>query len=74
MNCSCNPHKNNICIYLTLDMKIFENVIFLEDFNAGAQQILIPSFCECYNLTNPAVLKPTIIHKMFDTNSSFHAK
>ena len=57
INCSYNPHKNNICRHLevvtkTLDSYYskYENVIFLGDFNAGVLETPMTSFCESYNL------------------------
>ena len=57
INCSYNPHKNNIRRHLevvtkTLDSYYskYENVIFLGDFNAGVLETPITSFCEPYNL------------------------
>ena len=57
INCSYNPHKNNICRRLEVVIKTldsyyskYENVIFLEDFNAGVLETGMTSFCESYNL------------------------
>ena len=57
INCSYKPHKNNTCRHLevvtkTLDSYYskYENVIFLEDFNAGVLETPMTSFCESYNL------------------------
>ena len=59
LNCSYNPHKNNICNHLdvitkTLDTSYgkYENVVFLGDFNIGTEEIPMKSFCESYNLTS----------------------
>ena len=65
MNCSYNPHKNNICRHLevvtkTLDSYYskYENVIFLGDFNAGVLKTPMSSFCESYNLKS-IIKQPT---------------
>ena len=57
INCSYNPHKNNICRHLEVVTKIldsyyskYENVILLWDFNAGVPETPMISFCESYNL------------------------
>ena len=59
LNCSYNPHKNNICNHLdvitkTLDTYYgrYKNVVFHGDFNAGTEEIPMKSFSECYNLTS----------------------
>ena len=65
INCSYNPHKNNICTHLevvtkTLDSYYskYENVIFLGDFNAGVLETPMTSFCESYNLKS-IIKQPT---------------
>ena len=65
INCSYNPHKNNICRHLevvtkTLDSYYskYENVIFLGDFNAGLLETPMTSFCESYNLKS-IIKQPT---------------
>ena len=65
INCSYNPHKNNICRHLevvtkTLDSYYskYENVIFLGDFNAGVLETPMTSFCESYNLKS-IIKQPT---------------
>ena len=65
INCSYNPHKNNIDSHLNVITKTFdtyygkyENVIFLGDFNAGIEETTMKSFCESYNLTN-LIKQPT---------------
>ena len=57
INCSYNPHKNNICRHLEVVTKTldpyyskYKNVIFLGDFNAGVLETPMTSFCESYNL------------------------
>ena len=51
INCSYNPHKNNICRHLEVVSKTlvsyyskYENVIFLGDFNAGVLETPMTSF------------------------------
>ena len=65
INCSYNPHKNNIDSHLNVITKTFdtyygkyENVIFLGDFNAGIEETTMKSFCESYNLTS-LIKQPT---------------
>ena len=65
INCSYNPHKNNIGSHLNVITKTFdtyygkyENVIFLGDFNAGIEETTMKSFCESYNLTS-LIKQPT---------------
>ena len=59
INCSYNPHKNNIGSHLNVISKIldtyygkYENVVFLGDFYAEIEETAMKSFCESYNLTN----------------------
>ena len=59
INCSYNPHKNNIGSHLNVITKAldtyygkYENVVFLGDFNAGIEETTMKLFCESYNLTN----------------------
>ena len=63
INCSYNPHKNNIGSHLNVINKTlntyydkYENV--LGDFNAGIEETTMKSFCESYNLTNQ-IKQPT---------------
>ena len=65
INCSYNPHKNNICRHLEVVTKTldscyskYENVIFLGDFNAGLLETPMTSFCESYNLKS-IIKQPT---------------
>ena len=65
INCSYNPHKNNIGSHLNVITKTldtyygkYENVVFLGDFNAGIEETTMKSFCESYNLTN-LIKQPT---------------
>ena len=65
INCSYNPHKNNIYKHLevvtkTLDSYYskYENVIFLGDFNAGVLETPMTSFCESYTLKS-IIKQPT---------------
>ena len=64
VNCSYNPHKNNICRHLgvvtkTLDSYYskYKSVIFLGDFNADVFETPMTSFYESYNLRN--IKQPT---------------
>ena len=57
INCSYNPHKNNFGSHLNVITKTgdtyygkYENVVFLEDFNAGIEETSMKSFCETYIL------------------------
>ena len=59
INCSYNPHKNNISSHLNVITKAsdtyygkYENVVLLGDFHAGIEETTMKSFCESYNLTN----------------------
>ena len=59
INCSYNPHKNDICSHLktvteTLDAHYpkYENIIFLWGFHAGTPDTHMTLFCELYSLTN----------------------
>ena len=65
INCSYNPHKNNIGSHLNVITKTldtyygkYENVVFLGDFNAGIEETTMKSFCESYNLTS-LIKQPT---------------
>ena len=65
INCSYNPHKNNISNHLdrlseNLDTfsKIYEKMIILGDFNVEANEHHMKYFCESYNLTN-LIKQPT---------------
>ena len=65
INCSYNPHKNNIGSHLNVITKTldtyygkYENVIFLGDFNTEIEETTMKSFCESYNLTN-LIKQPT---------------
>ena len=65
INCSYNPHKNNIGSHLNVITKAldtyygkYENVAFLGDFNAGIAEVTMKSFCESYNLTS-LIKQPT---------------
>ena len=65
INCSYNPHKNNICRHLevvtkTLDSYYskYENVIFFRDFNAIVLETPMTSFCESYNVES-IIKQPT---------------
>ena len=67
INCSYNPHKNNIGSHLNVINKTlntyydkYENV--LGDFNAGIEETTMKSFCESYNLTN-LIKQPTCFKK-----------
>ena len=57
INCSYNPHKNNICRNLEVVTKTLDsyysrhkNVIFLGHFKAGVLETPMTSFCKSYNL------------------------
>ena len=59
INCSFNPHKNNIGSHLNFITKAldtyygkYKNVVFLGGFNAEIEETTMKSFCESYNLTN----------------------
>ena len=65
INCSNNPHKNNIGSHLNVITKTldkyygkYENVVFLGDFNAAIEETTMELFCESYNLTN-LIKQPT---------------
>ena len=65
LNYSYNLHKNNICNHLDVITKTLdtyygknENVVFLDDFNAGTEEIPMKSDCEPYNLTS-LIKQPT---------------
>ena len=65
INCSYNPHKNNIGSHLNVITKAldtyygkYENVVFLGEFNAGIEETTMKYFCESYNLTN-LIKQPT---------------
>ena len=65
INCSYNPHKNNVGSHLNVITKAldtyygkYENIAFLGDFNAGIEETTIKSFCEPCNLTN-LIKQPT---------------
>ena len=65
INCSYNPHKNNIGSHLNVITKTldkyygkYENVVFLGDFNAAIEETTMELFCESYNLTN-LIKQPT---------------
>ena len=65
INCSYNPHKNNIGSHLNVIITAldtyygkYENNVFVGDFNAGIEKITMKSFCESYNLTN-LIKQPT---------------
>ena len=64
INCSYNPHKNDIGSHLNVVTKTldayygkYENV-FLGGFNAGIEETTVESFCESENLTN-LIKQPT---------------
>ena len=82
INCSYNPHKNNICRHLevvtkTLDSYYskYENVIFLGDFNAGVLETPMTTFCESYNLKSiikqPTCFKNPEISSCVDLKNTF---
>ena len=65
INCSYNPHKNNIGSHLNVITKAFdtyyakyEKDVFLEYIYAGIEETTMKSFCESYNLTN-LIKQPT---------------
>ena len=65
INCSYNPHKNNIGAYLdslskSLDLfsSNFERIILLGDFNVEVDENRMKSFCEIYGLKN-LIKQPT---------------
>ena len=65
INCSYNPHKNNIGSHLNVITKAldtyygkYENIVFLGYFNAGIEETTMKSFCKSYNLTN-LIKQPT---------------
>ena len=64
INCSYNPHKNNICRHLEGVTKTdsyyskYENFIFLRDFNVGVLETPMTSFCESCNLKS-IIKQPT---------------
>ena len=65
INCSYNPHKNNIGSHLNVITKVldtyygkYENVVFLVDFNVGIEETTMKSFCKFYNLMN-LIKQPT---------------
>ena len=65
INCSYNPHKNNITTHLdklrkSLDTfsSDYEKFIILDDFNVEINENHMKSFCENYDLTN-LIKQPT---------------
>ena len=65
INCSYNPHKNNIGTHLDkigLSLDVFsskyERFLLLGDFNVGVEETHMKSFCENYALTN-LIRQPT---------------
>ena len=61
INCSYNPHKNNIGSHLNLITKTLDTYYGKYengDFNAGIKETTKKSFCESYNLTN-LIKQPT---------------
>ena len=59
INCSYNPHKNNIATHLDrLFSSDYEKFIILEDFNVEINENHMKSFCENYELTN-LIKQPT---------------
>ena len=65
INCSYNPHKNNIGVHLdslskSLDLfsSNFERIILLGDFNVEVDENRMKSFCEIYGLKN-LIKQPT---------------
>ena len=63
INCSYNPHKNNVGSHLNVIIKALdtyygEYVVFLRDVNAGIEETTMKSFCESHNLTN-LIKQPT---------------
>ena len=58
-NCSYNPYKSRISQHMealakNMDLYVFtyENFIFLSDFNAGMEHLVLKDFCNLYSLIN----------------------
>ena len=86
INCSYNPHKNNITTHLDRSLDTFssdyEKFIILGDFNVEINENQMKSFCGNYDLTNlikePTCYKnptnPTCIDLIFyKCTSAFHS-
>ena len=68
LDCSCNPHKNNIrnhlrtlCDFLDSHSLTYKKVLILDDFNVEVDDQSIKTFCDSYSLTS--LIKQPTCHK-----------
>ena len=88
-NCSYNPYKSRISQHVealakNMDLYFFtyENFIFLRDFNAGMEHLVLKDFCNLYSLTNlinrptcwKSPSKPTCIDLILTSRPKFFSK